>query len=112
MVRDERTCRGSPRKWLHHRSFDFNIAAGVEKPPQFSNDLRAPDENSAGSFVRDQIEIPLAVAYFNVREPMPFFRQGQESFAEQRHFGDPDGELARLRPEQMSSDTDQVPKIE
>jgi hypothetical protein len=43
---------------------------------------------------------------------MPFFRQRQEGFAEEGHFGNPDSEFACFSPEQMSRDADQIPKIE
>jgi hypothetical protein len=112
VVRNERPGRGPARNGLHHRRLDFDVAARVEKPSQFANDVGAPDKNYAGSFIGDQIEIPLPVPYFDIRESMPFFRQGQEGFAEEGRFGDPHGELARLRPEQVPRDTDQIPKIE
>ena len=43
---------------------------------------------------------------------MPFFRQRQEGFAEESNLSDPDCEFARLGPEQVSRDANQIPEIE
>src|SRR6516225_2401016 len=43
---------------------------------------------------------------------MPLFRQRQEGLRKKENFLDPDGKLARLRPEHVPAHSDMIPKVQ
>ena len=89
VVGDEWTRRGAAGDAVHHRSFDFDIAAGVKKLPQFPHDARAGLENLARFFGGNQIQIAHAVAQLNVRQAMPFFGQREQRLRKEDQLVDP-----------------------
>ena len=60
---------------MHHRRFDFQVAARGEKFADGLNDPRSRDEHDAAVFVGDEVEVALAVFLFLVGQTMEFFRQ-------------------------------------
>ena len=111
-MRDERPGRGAAGDGMHHRRFHFQVAARIEKPPQFPDDPRAGEDNLARFLIRDQVKIPLAVADFHVRQTVPFLRQRQKGLCKQGQLLDPNGELIRFRAEEMPRDPNGVAEVE
>ncbi len=111
-MRDERPRRRSSRNGVHHRRFDFHVSPRVEKSPQLGDNLRAPHENLAHSLVHDQIEIPPPVAHLYIRQPVPFFRQRQQSLAQHLEPIYLYRQLVRLGAEKMPGDADDVSQIQ
>ena len=75
---DERARRCASGDRMHHRRFDFDEAAAIEVAAHLRDDAGALDENLAHVSIRDQIEIPLAIAKIHVGEPVPFFGKREQ----------------------------------
>ena len=112
MVRDERASRRAAGDGLHHRGFDFDVAAAVEKAPQLAHDLRAPHKDAPRILVDDQIKIALAIAPLAVGKTVPFFRQRQQGLGKQGELLDPDRQLARLGAEDVTGDADRIAQVQ
>src|SRR5689334_170906 len=111
-MRDERTCSGSAVNGLHHRSFDFEKAAGVQLPAERRDELRPGDEHLAYIRIRDQVEIPLPVARFHILQPVPLLRHGMQDLRHEIEMLDVDAEFPGSCPEQVAVDADNVSEIE
>jgi len=73
---------------LHHRGFHFQKIMPVHELPHQFDDQTAPDEDFLHGRIGDQIEVPLAVAGFDVGEAVPLFGQGMDGFGhEPQAFG-------------------------
>src|SRR5580698_10897387 len=111
-MRDERTLRGASIERLHHRRFDFDIAMPLKLAPQRRNNLRTRHEYPLRLRIRDQVEIPLPVADFNVFEAMKLFRQRQQDLRKERQLLGVDTQLARPCAEKIAFDADYVARIQ
>ena len=101
-----------PANGLHHRRFDFDVAARIEKAPQLADNLRAPQENFSRAVIGDQVQIALPVADLHVGQAVPFFRQRQQRLAQQGQFRDPHGEFAGPGSKQVPGNADEIAQIE
>ena len=64
---------------MHHRRFHFDIAARVEKLPDFADEQGALQKNFARLSVCDQIHVALAVAQLDIGKAVPLFREAAEA---------------------------------
>ena len=97
---------------LHHRGFDFEIAAGVEVAADGFEDLGALDEDFAGVEVGEEIDVALAVAEFDVGEAVVLLRQGEHGLGKEGQRLDVDGEFAGAGAEEIAGDADVVAHVE
>ncbi len=111
-MRNKRPRSRSSGNRVHHRRFDFNIAARIEKLPQGSYDLRALRKDLARFLVCNQIEITLAISQLNIRQPVPLFGQRQQRFRQKRDFVDPNRQFAGLGSKQMPANPDRITQVE
>src|SRR5271155_2267471 len=109
---DERAGDGAAGDGMHHRRFDFEKLARVEKDAKFADDLGALEEDFADAVVGDEVEIALAEAQLDVDEAMPFFGKREKRFGEQAERSDPDAQLAGARAEHAAFDAHEVAEIE
>ena len=112
VVRDERTRQRAARDRLHHRSFDFEVAAGVQEAADRGEHLTAHLENPPGVRVHDQVEVTLPVPDFHVAQSVPLLGQRHEALDEELEARSKYRELVRPGPEQLAPDADEVPEIE
>jgi len=87
---------------LHHRGFHFQKIMPVHELPHQFDDQTAPDEDFLHGRIGDQIEVPLAVAGFDVRQAVPFFRQGMDRFGHQPQRLPLQRQFVGLGPEKLS----------
>ena len=109
---DERPRDGAAGDGLHHRRFDFDEAVRVEGAAHRLHQLRALQKDFAHLGIHHQVDIALAVAQFDVGEPVPLLGQGQQVFAEEGDLLDVDAEFAGAGAEQISADADVVAEVE
>ena len=86
VMRDKRASHGAAGDGLHHRRFHFNKSARVQEAPQRLHQLAALEKDLAHIRIHYQVNIALAIAQFNVGQPMPFLRQRQKIFGEESDF--------------------------
>ena len=75
VMRDERAGERAAVARLEDRRLDLDEAPLVERPPDRGHDTRARDERLARLLVHQQVEVPLAVAELDVRQPVERVRQ-------------------------------------
>ena len=81
--------------------------------PQTSDDLaRACTKISLRFRIRDQVQIALAVADFDVFQAVPFLRHGQQNLRKERELLGVNAQLAGAGAEQIAFDADDVAQIE
>jgi hypothetical protein len=97
---------------LHHRRLDFEETAAVEEAPDAGHHATAHFEHLARLLVDDQIEVALAVADFDILQPMPLLGKGPETLGEKLDADRPDGELVGPGPEDASRHPHEVADIE
>ena len=112
VVRAERPRHRAAGDRLHHRRLDFEIAAGVEELAQRREHPAAHLKHFARFRIDDQIEVALAIADFDVGQPVPLLGQRQMALGEKLQARRPDGQLVGARAEQMPFDADEVAEIE
>ncbi len=101
-----------PAIGLHHRGFDFEIAAVVEEVAHGAEHLGALDEDVAAVEVHEEVDIALAVAELDVGQAVVLLRQGKHGLGEE---GDAfrRGRLARRAgAEEIAGDADVVAEVE
>ena len=112
VVRLERTRDRPSGDRLEHGSFDLNIAPLVEKAADRLNEAASGNERLSRVWIRDEVEVALAVADFDVGQAVPFLRERLHSLRQKRERLDPDRKLSGLRPEERTLDPDEVPQVE
>ncbi len=80
VVRDKRPRGGAAGDRLHHRSFNFEEVALLEKTTQRSDDSRTRLENLAHVRIDHKVEITLTIARLYIGQAVPLFRQGTQTF--------------------------------
>src|SRR5687768_990443 len=98
-MRLEGTRSRTARHDLHHRRLDFQEIERVEEVAQIPNDARAGLEYLATLFVDDEIDIPLSIARFSIRQPVPLVRQRPQRLGEHVQLLGTHRELTGLRNE-------------
>ena len=97
---------------LHHRRFDFEIAATVKELAQGLESLSALDEDFAGVEIGEEVHVTLAVAQLDVGQAVKFFRQGEHGLGQEGERLDVDGQLIGPRAEEVAGDADVVAHVE
>ena len=97
---------------LHHRRLDLEVAAGVEIPPDRSDDQRPRLEDPPRLGIDGEIEVPLPVPLLDVFQAVPLFWKGPEALGEKRDRLRLDRKLSRARPEDPSRNSYPVAEIE
>ena len=112
VVRHERAGRGSPGNGLHHRRFHFQESVSGEIGSDARHDPAARFKHGVDVRVGDQIHVALPVPGFNVRQAVPFFRQGAQPFRQKRQGADFNGQLVGFRAEQPAFHPDPIAQIQ
>ena len=112
VVRHEGPRRRPAQNRMHHRRFDFDVAALVEKAPQLADDLRAPDENLARPFVDDQVEIPPPVTLSTSARPCHFSGSGSSALLSSSSFSTRTVSSFVFVRNKMARDADDVAQIQ
>ncbi len=107
----ERLRRRAAGNRLHRRRLDLDVAAFVEKIPDFVDDFAALEHHVLHVGIRDQVEIALAIADFGVFEAVPFRGRRAQRLGENREAGKLDGNFAGLGGEQRAFDADKIREI-
>src|SRR3981081_647607 len=97
---------------MHHRSFHFDITARIEKSSQFLDDPRPRHKHLERLLIIDQIQITHAVAQLDVTQPVPFLRQGEQSFRQEKYLLHPNGQLIRLGAKEVPAYTNPVAEVQ
>ena len=101
-MRLERPRRRAARDRLHHRRFDFEIAALVKEPSHRLQHLGALHKHFARFEIRKQIDIALPIAQLHIRQPVKLLRQRQHGLRQKRQPLHVHGQLAGPRAEQIA----------
>jgi len=109
---DKRPGGGTTSDGVHHGCFYFDVAPGIKKIAQLTDDAGSRFENFAGPLVGNEVEIAMAIAQLHVGQTMPFLRERKKSLGKGKEFLYPNGELARLGPEHVAAHTDVIAKIQ
>ena len=112
VMRHERPRQRAAGNRLHHRRLDLEIAAAVQKAANRGEHSASDGEHLARVGIDDQVEIPLAVARLDVRQPMPFLGQRQETLGQELERGGPDRQLVGLGAEDAPLHADEVAEVE
>jgi hypothetical protein len=81
----------------------------IIKIPSDQGDDPAPGaERLPALFVNNKINISLAIALFDIREPVKFLREGAYRLAEKGEGINPDGNLSQFRAENMTGNPDNI----
>ena len=115
VVRGEGLGRGAAGDGVHHRRFDFEIAALHQEVADRLDDFRAHQKGLAGFLVGDQVEVALAVFRFLVGQAVEFLRQRTQGFGQQAQFGNAHRQFALVGLEQGAlggNDVAHVPVLE
>ena len=83
VVGNEGLGHGAARDVMHHRRLDFEEAPCVQPAPHRAEDARSRHEDLARFRGHDQVDIPLAVALFDIRQSMPLVRQWPQRLGQQ-----------------------------
>ncbi len=108
---DERARRRAAVERLHHGRFYFEEAARIELPPERLDDLRTRDESLSHLRIRDQVDIALAIARFDIFKAVPLLGQREHDFRKEVEVFDVNGELAGSGAKQIAGDADDVADI-
>ena len=112
MVRLEGPRRRAAGDLLHHRRFDFEIAALVEELAQRLERFGALDEDLAAFEVGEEVDVALAVAQLDVGQAVKLLRQREHGLGEKGQPLDVDGQLAGAGAEEVAGDADVVAQVE
>ena len=111
VMRHERARERAAGDGLHHRRFDLEESAPDEELANRRDDPASHLEHASRVGIDDQVEIPLAVADFDVLQPVPFLWQREQALGEKLQRRCPDRQLVRACPEQAAFDADPVTQI-
>ncbi len=112
MVGCERTGVGSAVDWLEDRGFELEKTVVVKVPADEGNDPAPLPEGLPALLVDNQVYVPLAVALFDIREPVELLRQGTDGLAQEREGIHPDRYLPEFCPEHVARYPDDIPPLD
>src|SRR5579875_52349 len=104
--------RGAARNGMQHRRLDFEKTAWQELASQRRDDQAAAAQCRAALGVHDQVEIALAVAQFDIGQPVILLGQRAQRLGEHRETRRVYRQLAAWGPSHDTLDTDQIPDVE
>ena len=102
VMRHERPRRRAARDRMHHRRFDFEVAALHEELANRLHDLRTLDEHVARRRIGDEVDIALPIALLLVGHPVEFLRQRTQRLRQQPDLRGLHRQLAGLGLEQRA----------
>ncbi len=111
VVRGERLGRRAAGDVMHHRRLDFQEATGIEPLADGTDDARALDEDLARFRRDDQVDIPLAIALFHIRQSVPLVRQRTQRLGQQAQGLGLDRQFPGAGPGQTALDADDVADV-
>ena len=112
VVGDEGAGQSAPGGRLQHRRLHLDKAALVEELPDGGDDPAAHLEDLLDLGVGDEVQVALAVAFFDVAEAVPFLRQGLERLGQQGEVFHPNGRLAGPGPQQLAVNPDDIADVQ
>ena len=102
---------GAAGHGLQHRRLHLEIAARLQEAADERQDAAARVEDLAHLGIGDQVEVALAVAHFDVAEPVPLFRQRMQRLGQQFPLQHLDRLLAGARGEEFALEADEIAEI-
>ena len=112
MLRDEGTRRRAAGDGLHHGRLDFGEVEQLEETAHFTDDLAALEQDLAGVFADDHVDVALAVALLDVGEAVPLAGDGAQRLRKDAEIGELGGLFAGARGEQGPLAADKIADIE
>ena len=112
VVRVKRTGQRATGDRLKDGRFHLEVSPFIQKIADFADDLAALDENRADVRIHNKIHISLSEPCLHIREPVPFFRQGQKILGQVEDPGCGDREFVRARAENGPFRPDDIAEIE
>jgi hypothetical protein len=112
VVRHEGLGRRPAGDGLHHRRFDLEEAARVQKSAHLTDQPALDHEHLADLGVHHEVHVAAPVPGLDVPEPVPFLRQRPERFGEELETPNGDGQLTRARPEELARHADEIADVE
>src|SRR5579872_31834 len=122
---DEGTSDCASGNGLHHGSFNFDKATGIERAAQGLHKFAALQENFAYFRIYHEVHVALAVAQLDVTQLIPLLallsilrlnafadRQRQQVLAEECEFIHVDGKFVGASAKEISSNADVVANVE
>ena len=97
---------------VQHRRFYFQKAPFVQILTNALDNLGPFNKRVFYFRIDDEIQIPLAIARFLIRQAVEFFRQGTERLGQQRPFFNADRRFARVSRENNPFDADDIADIQ
>ena len=111
-MRHKRPGERAAGKRLHHRRLDLEVAARRHECPNARDHTAPRFEHCPRIGIHDQIQIALAIACFDVGQPVPLLGQRQEALRQEVQARRPDGQLVGLRAEHATFDADPIAEVE
>src|ERR1700722_6147364 len=111
-MRDKRFGHRAASDGLHHWRLDLDESLGIERAAHRLHEFGPLEENVAHLRIHHQIDIALAVAQFDVGQPVELFGQWQQVFAEEGDLLDMNREFAGARAKEISADPDVIAQVE
>ena len=108
----ERTGVGSGGYGHQDGRIDFKKPAFVEKSANAGDHPAALDESVGDLGVGDEVEVPLAVAYFHISEAVPFLRKRSHSLGKHRDRMGLDSGLAGAGPHHIAANTEEIANVQ
>ncbi len=112
VVRDERLREAAPVERLQDRRLDLDEAVRVEPAADCGDHARANHRLGARLLVHEQIEVALAVAELDVRDPVERVRERAPVLSEQDQLVDGDGRLAAAGFGGRADDSNDVAEVD
>ena len=94
-----------------HGCLDLHEVTLCKEAADAGNNLRALDEDVAGSVAHDQVDVALAIAHIGVLQAVELLRQGSQRLGQQGQLFSMDRDLTGLGLEDKALDTDDIADI-
>ena len=109
---DERVREGAAVARLQHRGLDLDEPVGIEVAPDRRDDAAAQQEIRARLLVHQQVEVALAIAGLDVREPVEGVGQRRADLPEQLELDHLQRRLAATGLRRVPADADDVAEVD
>ena len=112
MPGDERLRRCAAGDRLHRRRLDLDEAALVHEVADLADDRAAFVKDLLDVVIGDEVEVALAVARLDVREPVPLRRERPQRLADDGELRHLERDLPRARREHRPLHADEIAEVE
>ncbi len=112
VVGGERTGICTPVHRLENGGLELQEPVVIEEPADQGYNPAPVPECLPALLVGDEIDVPLAVPFLHIREPVEFLGKRADRFAQQGKCVHPDGDLTQFCPEDMAGYPDDVPPLD